>query len=45
MHIVKFEHHTRGRLKIFTISNPGLKEGKSLLQALFVTLNRDSRFV
>ena len=27
MVIVKVEHHTNGKLKIFTINNPGLREG------------------
>lgn len=45
MKIVKVEHHTKGRFKTFTIINPGLKEGKELLQAIFITLTNDSRFI
>lgn len=45
MSIVKVEYHNKGRFKTFTITNPGLTEGKELLQALFVTLNKDARFV
>ena len=45
MEIVKVEYHNKGRFKTFTITNPGLKYGKELLQALFVTLNKDLRFV
>jgi len=45
MEIVKVEHHVKGRFKTFTIINPGLKEGKDLLQAIFITLTNDSRFI
>jgi len=45
MQIVKVENHVKGRFKTFTIINPGLKEGKELLQAIFITLTNDSRFI
>lgn len=45
MEIIKVEHHVKGRFKTFTIRNPGLKDGKKLLQGLFICLNNDSRFV
>jgi len=45
MEIVKVEYHVKGRFKTFTITNPGLNEGRNLLEAIFITLNNDLRFV
>jgi hypothetical protein len=45
MKVIAEEYHEKGRFKIFTLNNPGLKEGKALLKALFTTLNNDPRFV
>jgi hypothetical protein len=44
MRIIQVENNVSGKFRIFTISNPGLKESKDLIKALFVTLNKDIRF-
>ena len=43
--IIKIEDHIKFRFKTFLITNPRLKDSKALLQGIFTTLNKNSKFV